>query len=265
MEWLLAYVAVGAFVGFFAGLLGIGGGMTMVPFLVFFFQRQDFPHEHIVHLALGTAMASILFTAISSVRAHHRRKSVNWQVAKAMAPGVLAGTFGGALVASALSTQALTLFFAVFVYIAATQLFVGINPKPTRRLPGPWALAGVGAGIGAVSSWVAAGGAVMTIPFLLFCNVPLLMAIGTSSALGFPIAAAGTAGYLITGLFESGLPDWSLGFVYLPALAGVVVASVLTAPIGASVAHRMPVVALRRVFAVFLYILATKMLSNLWA
>ncbi|MFZ5558296.1 MAG: sulfite exporter TauE/SafE family protein [Pseudomonadota bacterium] len=264
MEWLLAYVAVGAFVGFFAGLLGIGGGMTMVPFLVFFFTSQGFPVEHVVHLALGTAMASILFTAASSVRAHHRRKSVDWKVARAMAPGVLLGTFGGALIASALSTRALTLFFAVFVYIAATQLFIGLNPKASRRLPGPGVLAGVGAGIGAISSWVAAGGAVMTIPFLLFCNVPLLMAIGTSSALGFPIAAAGTLGYVITGYFESGLPAGSVGFVHLPALAGVVVASVLTAPLGASAAHRMPVKLLRRVFAVFLYILATKMLTGLW-
>lgn len=264
MEWLLAYIAVGAFVGFFAGLLGIGGGMTMVPFLVFFFTSQGFPVEHVVHLALGTAMASILFTAASSVRAHHRRKSVDWRVARAMAPGVLLGTFGGALIASALSTRALTLFFAVFVYIAATQLFIGLNPKASRRLPGPGVLAGVGAGIGAISSWVAAGGAVMTIPFLLFCNVPLLMAIGTSSALGFPIAAAGTLGYVITGYFESGLPAGSVGFVHLPALAGVVVASVLTAPLGASAAHRMPVKLLRRVFAVFLYILATKMLTSLW-
>jgi uncharacterized membrane protein YfcA len=264
MEWWLAYIAVGAFVGFFAGLLGIGGGMTMVPFLVFFFQSQGFPVQHVVHLALGTAMASILFTAASSMRAHHSRGSVNWGVAKAMAPGVLVGTLGGALIASTLSTLALTLFFAVFVYAAATQLFVGINPKPTRRLPGAGVLAAVGGGIGAVSSWVAAGGAVMTIPFLLFCNVPLLTAVGTSSALGFPIAAAGTVGYLITGSFESGLPHGSVGFVYLPALAGLVVASMLTAPLGASAAHRMPVPILRRVFAVFLYILATRMLTSLW-
>jgi uncharacterized membrane protein YfcA len=264
MEWLLAYVAVGAFVGFFAGLLGIGGGMTMVPFLVFFFTSQGFPVEHVVHLALGTAMASILFTALSSVRAHHRRKSVDWRVAKTMAPGVLVGTFGGAMIAGALTTRSLTLFFTVFVYIAATQLFIGLNPKATRRLPGPAVLAGVGTGIGVISSWVAAGGAVMTIPFLLFCNVPLLTAIGTSSALGFPIAVAGTLGYMITGAFESGRPAWSVGFVYLPALAGVVVASVLTAPLGAQAAHRIPVKLLRRVFAVFLYILATKMLITLW-
>ena len=264
MEWWLAYLALGGFVGFFAGMLGIGGGMTMVPILVFLFQAQGFPAEHVLHLALGTAMASILFTSISSVRAHHARRSVDWTIVRAMAPGILAGTLSGVLLAGALSTRPLTIFFAGFVYLAATQLLLGIKPKPTRQLPAWPVLMTAGGVIGGVSSLVAAGGAVLTIPFLTFCNVPLLTAIGTSSALGFPIAAAGTVGYALIGLGSEGLPRLSLGFVHLPALVGLVVASMLTAPWGAHAAHRMPVILLRRIFAVLLYALATKMLSNLF-
>lgn len=263
MEWWLAYLALGGFVGFFAGMLGIGGGMTMVPFLVFLFEAQGFPAEHILHLSLGTAIASILFTAVSSVRAHHARNAVHWNVAKAMAPGILIGTFGGALVAGALSTRPLAVFFALFVYAAATQLLLGIKPKPTRQLPGRAVLFFLGATIGAISSWVAAGGAVMTVPLLTFCNVPLLTAIGTSSALGFPIAAAGTAGYVLIGLGNENLPSLTVGFVYLPALAGLVIASMATAPLGARAAHRMPVTLLRRIFALLLYALATRMLISL--
>lgn len=264
MEFLIAYLALGAFVGFFAGMLGIGGGMTMVPVLVFLFQAQQFPDSLVVHLALGTAMASILFTSLSSVRAHHARGGVRWPVVRGMSPGILAGTLGGTFLAGQLSAVPLSVFFAAFVYLAATQLLINVKPRASRELPGALGLFAAGLVIGGVSALVAAGGAVMTIPFLTFCNVSLIAAIGTSSALGFPIAVAGTIGYILNGLGQDHLPPWSLGFVYLPALAGIVAASMLTAPLGARAAHRLPVHVLRRVFAVLLYALATKMLSNVW-
>lgn len=264
MEWWLAYVLTGAFVGYFAGLLGIGGGMTMVPILTLLFSAQHFPPAHVLHLALGTAMASILFTSISSLRAHHSHGAVHWEAVKGIAPGILFGTLAGTVLAGSLSTRPLSIFFTAFVYFAATQMLVNIKPKPTRQLPGKLGMFAVGGTIGGISSLVAAGGAVMTIPFLTMCNVRVHHAIGTSAAVGFPIALAGTVGYISNGLTQPNLPQYSLGFVYLPALAWLVVASMLTAPLGAKMAHSLPVGRLKKIFALVLYALATKMLTSLF-
>lgn len=263
MEWWLAYFLLGAFVGFFAGLLGLGGGLIMVPLLVFLFNAQQFTPHYILHLALGTAMATIIFTSISSLRAHHRHGAVNWRIVRRITPGILAGTLLGTLLAGAVSIKVLAVFFTAFVYYAATQMILGQKPKPTRRLPGAGGMFLAGGVIGGVSSLVAAGGAVLSIPFMTLCNIKLHEAIGTSSAIGLPIALAGTAGYMATGMAIESLPPYSLGFVYLPALAGIVIASTLTAPLGAKTAHRLPVQTLRRIFALILYILASKMLISL--
>jgi uncharacterized membrane protein YfcA len=264
MEWWWAYLAIGAAVGFLAGLLGIGGGMVMVPMLVFVFTAKDFPAEHMMHLSLATSMATILFTSLSSVRAHHLHGAVDWRVARAMAPGIVAGALAATLVAGFVPTRPLAVFFALFMTYASLQMFFEVKPKPTRQLPGAAGLFGVGAGIGALSSVLAAGGAFLSIPFLARCNVPLKRAIGTAAANGFPIAVAGTAGYVLNGLRVSGLPDGSLGFVYLPALAIIVAASMPAAPLGARFAHRLPVRKLRIVFALLLLALALRMLANLW-
>lgn len=264
MEWWLAYVLTGAFVGYFAGLLGIGGGMTMVPILTFLFGAQHFPPDHVLHLALGTAMTSILFTSVSSLRAHHSHGAVHWQAVKGIAPGILFGTLTGTVLAGSLSTRPLSIFFTAFVYFAATQMLLNIKPKPTRQLPGKLGMFAAGGTIGGISSLVAAGGAVMTIPFLTMCNVKMHHAIGTSAAVGFPIALAGTVGYIGNGLAQPHLPEYSLGFVYLPALAWLVVASMLTAPVGAKMAHNLPVGRLKKIFALVLYALATKMLTSLF-
>ena len=264
MEWWWAYLAIGMTVGFLAGLLGIGGGMVMVPMLVFVFTAKGFPGEHMMHLSLATSMATIVFTSISSVRAHHRHGAVDWRVALAMAPGIVAGALGATLIAGFVPTRALAVFFAVFMLYASLQMFFEVKPKPTRQLPGAAGLFGVGAGIGALSSVLAAGGAFLSIPFLARCNVPLKRAIGTAAANGFPIAVAGTAGYVLNGLRVSGLPGGSLGFVYVPALAIIVAASMPMAPLGAKLAHRLPVKRLRIVFALVLLALALRMLSNLW-
>ena len=264
MEWWWAYLAIGLTVGFLAGLLGIGGGMVMVPMLVFVFTAKGFPGEHMMHLSLATSMATIVFTSISSVRAHHRHGAVDWRVALAMAPGIVAGALCATLVAGFVPTRPLAVFFAVFMLYASLQMFFEVKPKPTRQLPGAAGLFGVGAGIGALSSVLAAGGAFLSIPFLARCNVPLKRAIGTAAANGFPIAVAGTAGYVLNGLRVPGLPGGSLGYVYLPALAIIVAASMPMAPLGAKLAHRLPVKRLRIFFALVLLALALRMLSNLW-
>ena len=264
MQWWLAYLATGLAVGFFAGLLGIGGGAVLVPILVLVFTAQGLAPEHVMHMALGTAMASIMFTSVSSMRAHHAHGAVDWSIARAIAPGILAGAFCAALAAGLISKRPLALMFTGLVFYAATQILFDLRPRQARELPGAAGLFAAGAGIGAVSSLLAAGGAFLCIPFLAWCSVPLRRAIGTAAAVGLPIAFAGAAGYVIQGLRVESLPWPSLGFVYRPALVLVVATSMLAAPLGARVAHRLPVKRLRIIFAVLLYALAVRMLVSLW-
>jgi uncharacterized membrane protein YfcA len=264
MAWWLAYLAIGLIAGFLAGLLGIGGGAIMVPMLVFVFTAQQLPPEHVLHIALGTSMATIVFTSLSSMRAHHTHGAVDWTVARALAPGMLAGSFGAALLAGLIPTRPLAMLFTALVIFVGTQLAFDLKPRNTRPLPGAIGLFAAGAVIGGVSSLAAAGGAFLAIPFLAWCGVALRRAIGTASATGFPIALAGSAGYVVQGWGAPGLPPASLGYVYLPALAPIVVLSMLAAPFGARLAHRLPVKRLRMVFALMFYALALRMLISLW-
>jgi uncharacterized membrane protein YfcA len=264
VDWWWAYLAIGLVVGFLAGLLGIGGGMVMVPMLVFVFTAKGFPPEHLMHLTLATALATIAFTSLSSVRAHHRHDAVDWPVARAMAPGIVAGSFAAALGAGLVPTRPLAMFFTAFLFYAATQMFFEARPGAGRELPRAGGLFAVGAAIGALSSVLAAGGAFLSIPFLAWCRVPLKRAIGTAAANGFPIAAAGSLGYIVQGLRAQGLPAGTFGYVYLPALGFIVVTSMLAAPLGARLMHRLPVRRLRIVFALMLYALAARMLFTLW-
>jgi uncharacterized membrane protein YfcA len=260
VAWMLAYVAAGAFVGFFAGLLGIGGGMTLVPVLAAMFAAQQLAPDHTVHLALGTGMASIMFTSTASVRMHHRLGGVDWSLVRRMGPGMVAGSLLATALSGWLPQRVLALSFAAIVYAGATQILLGKRPVAGRTLPGTPALLSVGLLIGVVCGLVSAGGAFMTVPFMLFCGLAMTTAIGTGAALGLPVAIVGTLGYMFSGRQVADLPPSALGFVYGPALLGIVAGSMLTAPLGARAAHRMPVAALRRVFAGLLYVLASKML-----
>jgi uncharacterized membrane protein YfcA len=264
MDWWLAYLAIGLIAGFLAGLLGIGGGAIMVPMLVFVFTAQHLPPENLLHIALGTSMATIVFTSLSSMRAHHGHGAVDWRIARALAPGMLAGSFGAALIAGLIPTRPLAMMFTALVFFVGTQLLLDLKPKHTRELPGAAGIFAAGTIIGGVSSLAAAGGAFLAIPFLAWCNVPLRRAIGTAAATGFPIALAGSAGYVVQGWNVAGLPPLSLGYVYLPALGLVAVMSMLAAPYGARLAHRLPVKRLRTVFALMFYALALRMLAGLW-
>jgi uncharacterized membrane protein YfcA len=259
VAWMLAYVVTGAFVGFLAGLLGIGGGMTLVPVLAAMFAAQQFAPDHTVHLALGTGMASIMFTSSASVRTHHRLGGVDWSLVRRMGPGMVAGTLLATALSAWVPQRALALAFAAIVYAGATQILLGRKPAPGRTLPGTPALVVIGVLIGVVCGLVSAGGGFMTVPLMLFCGVAMTTAIGTGAALGVPVAVVGTLGYMFSGRQVPDLPPLALGFVYGPALLGIVAGSVLTAPAGARAAHRLPVTTLRRIFAGLLYILATKM------
>lgn len=264
MTFILLYLALGTFAGLLAGLLGVGGGLLIVPVLTMLFTRQELPAAYIAHLAIGTSLASIMFTSISSLRAHHAHGAVNWQVVRRISGGIVAGTLVGSFLAAQLSTRFLKGFFVLFLYYVAVQMLLDIRPKPTRQLPGAGGMTGVGAFIGGISSLVGIGGGSMTVPFLVWCNVAMRNAIGTSAAVGFPIALAGAAGFIANGLTVSQLPPSSLGFVYLPALAGVSLASILTAPAGARLAHRLPVPRLKKIFAGLLLAIGTRMLVGLF-
>jgi len=261
-EWWWAYLALGAFVGFFAGLLGVGGGAAMVPVLAFIYAAKGFDAAHVVHLALGTSMATILFTSVSSVRAHHGHGAVNWATVRRMAPGIVAGTFGGAMLASVLDVRLLSVVFTLLIYYIASQMLFGKKPE-AGALPmtaGGTHLAS--ALIGVISSLTATGGAALVVAWLVKRGIRIHEAIGSAAAIGWPLAAAGTAGYVITGLGRSGMPEYSIGMVYLPALAGIVIASMLLAPVGAKLAHRTPGSTLKKIFALVLFLLATKMLIS---
>jgi len=261
---LATYSLVGAVSGVLAGLLGIGGGLVIVPMLVFCFTWQQIPQELIMHLALGTSMASIIFTATSSFWAHHKRGAVHWIVVRRIVLGIFLGTFLGSCLAARMSTNFLKGFFVIFLYYVASQMLLNKKPKPSRQLPGPLGMFGVGNVIGSFSSMVGIGGGTLSVPFMTWCNIPVHEAIGTSAAIGFPIAIAGTAGYLYNGLQTANLPQYSVGYIYLPALAGLIVTSVLTAPLGVRLAHSLPVGRLKRIFAVLLYLVGTRMLISLF-
>ena len=264
MEWYAAYLLLGAFVGFFAGLFGIGGGLVMVPVLSFLFEAQHLGGAQNLHLALGTSMAAILYTAASSARTHYSHGAVDMHIVRGLTPGLLLGTLLGALFASSVSQLYLAVFFALFVYFAAAQMLLGLKPEATRQLPGHISMALAGSVIGAISSLVSIGGGVLSVPFMLWHNIPLKQAIGTSAALGFPIALGGTTGYVVTGLALHTLPSGTLGFVYLPALLMLAAGSTFTTSLGAKATHSLPLKPLRRSFAVLLFVLATKMLLKVF-
>ena len=261
---LLLYGALGAFVGVLAGLLGVGGGLVIVPVLVIAFGLQNVPQEIIMHMALGTSLASIIFTSISSFMAHHKRGAVEWQTVRRIVVGVMVGTFLGSCVAAVLSTNVLKLFFVLFLYFCAYQFLTNRRPKPTRELPGPFGMFLSGNIIGAVSSWVGIGGGTLSVPYMIWCNVPVHRAIGTSAAIGLPIAIAGTAGFLYNGWGHALLPAYSVGFIYLPGLIGIAAVSVLTAPLGVKLAHSLPVDKLKKIFALLLIVVGTRMLFSIF-
>lgn len=251
---LIAELAlIGTCTGFLAGLLGIGGGMVMVPFLTLILAARGFPADYIVKAAVATSLATICFTSLSSVRAHHRRGAVLWPVVRTLAPGILVGSLAGARVAVALPGKVLGVLFAIFVAFSATQMFLNRRPAPGRTLPGPAGTFGVGVVIGWLSSMVGAGGAFVSVPFMTWCNIRIHQAVGTSSALGFPIALAGTAGYIWAGRGLPQMPPGSVGYLYLPGLVVISLASMALAPLGARTAHRMDIQPLKRMFAVVLY------------
>ncbi len=257
---LPAYLLLGVAAGLLAGMLGVGGGLVIVPALLWLFVQQGFDGSVLMHLALGTSLATIVLTSLSSIRAHQRRGAVVWPVVGRLTPGIVLGAWLGAAIAHLLPTHTLRTLFGVFELLVAAQLALELSPSPHRQLPGSSATAAVGGVIGTVSAIVGIGGGTLTVPFLVWCNVELRRAIATSAACGLPIALAGAIGFVVSGWQHPALPPASSGYLHWPALSGIALTSMLMAPLGARLAHTLPVATLKRLFALFLALLGIRLL-----
>lgn len=260
---LVWYLAAGCAAGFCGGLLGIGGGLIVVPLLATLFAMQHLAEPLVMPLALGTSLASIVFTSLASMRAHHARRAVDWPLVRTMAPGLALGAVLGGILSAQFSSGALKVFFLAFAVIAATQMLLSRQPCTMHKLPGKAPLFATGTAIAGISSLVGCGGASMAVPFMARCSVPMRSAIGSASAFGLPVALAGSAVYIFNGWDKAGLPPLSLGYVHMPALLAITVGSALYVPLGAALSHRMPVTTLRKCFALMMYAVAARMLSGI--
>jgi uncharacterized membrane protein YfcA len=257
---ILELATLGICTGFLAGLLGIGGGMIMVPFLTILLSNKGVDADLAVKMAIATSMATIIFTSISSVRAHHKRGAVRWDLVKGLAPGIVLGSAIASVgVFAMLKGASLAIFFGLFVGFSATQMFLDKKPAPTRQMPGFGGQLAAGGVIGFLSGLVGAGGGFISVPFMAWCNIAIHNAVATSAALGFPIAVANVAGYVVSGLKVENLPSGAFGYIWVPALVVIAASSFFMAPLGAKAAHSLPVKKLKRIFASILYLLAAYM------
>ena len=262
IEWVVIFLLLGSVVGFIAGLLGVGGGGILVPTLASLLVHLDIPQQHIVHVSLGTSMACIIVTSLSSALAHHKHQAVNWSIVYLMGAGGVIGTFAATFVAARTNAAYLALFFAAFMLYTAYKIVIKANqpqlaPKPSQASMSGWSI-----GIGAVCALVSIGGGSLLVPYLNRRGISMSQAVGTSAAIGLPIAVAGSVGYLLNGIGQTTGIANTIGYVYLPAVALISIASMTSAPLGAKVSHRLPVKRLKKLFALLLVVLGVKML---WA
>lgn len=257
---LVIFLLLGAGAGLVAGLLGVGGGLVIVPVLVSVFSGGIVHPELVMHVAIGTSLATIVLTSLSSVYAHHRHGAVIWPIMGWLAPGIVFGALLGSYIADITSSKALMIVFGCFELLIALQMISGFKPEPSRMVPVRAALMPVGVGIGVISAILGIGGGTMTVPFLVWCNTPMQKAVATSAAAGVPIAIAGTIGYVLMGYGDVRLPQWSSGYIYWPALISIAAASLLFAPLGAILTHRLPTQRLKILFALILVALGIWML-----
>ncbi len=257
---LLLYLALGAVAGLLAGLFGIGGGLIIVPVLVISFAYQGISPDVLTHMAIGTSLATIVFTSMSSVKTHQEKGGVRWEIFKPMAVGIVLGAILGVYTAAELSGPLLQKIIGVFALLMAVQMGFGLKPRPNRDIPNNAGLMSVGTGIGWASAIFGIGGGSLSVPFLSWCNVRMQQAVGTSAACGLPIAITAALTNVYKGWGESALPEWSAGFIYLPAFIGIIMTSVYFARIGAKLAHKLSPIMLKRIFAVLLVVVGLKFL-----
>lgn len=259
LEFIGATFVLGLVTGLLAGLFGIGGGLVIVPVLVFLYEAQGFPQAAILIMAIATSLAAIMITAIASVRAHHKLGSVSWLKVKRLAPGIMLGAALGAVIADLIPTQLLKTIFIVYLFYAGVEMAIARQPKPCRGEFSKRIDFAVSCGIGLMSALVGIGGGTMTVPYLVFSRFPMRNAVAIASACGLPIALMGSISYALLGLKAANLPEWSLGYIYLPAFVSIGLGSVLTAPLGAKLAHKLPAKQLKRYFSLLIFLMALKL------
>jgi len=255
------FAIIGIIAGYLAGFLGIGGGFVVVPALTLLFLRDTETAPLAIHMAVATSLATMLVTSLSSILAHQRRGAIRWPLVRSLAGGLIVGAVLGALIADALAEEALTRVFGLFAVLAGLQLIVARNPEGERPLPGQPGISGVGVVIGTISSLIGIGGGALTGPWQLWHGIRAQNAVATSAACGYPIAIAGTLSFIALG-WQDGLTGHLLGYVHLPAFAGIALTSALAAPFGAATVHRLPPRLVRRLFGVFLILVGARMLSG---
>jgi len=263
LQTIIIFLALGSFVGVMAGLFGIGGGGVIVPILTIFLLSNGFNGDDVVKIALGTSMAVISITSISSFRAQHKKKAVRWDIFKMIAPGVIVGTFSFTFLASNIDSFYLSVFFSIFMLYSALKMYFGKKPQSESDIFGKTGQFFAGLGIGGISALVSIGGGMLSVPYLVKQGISMKKAIGTSSAIGFPLAISGTIGYIINGFEYTSFDDMMLGYVYMPAFICIAIASYATAPIGVNLSHKLPVVSLKKIFAILIFLLSIKMMIEL--
>lgn len=259
---LLEFALIGLLAGYLAGFLGIGGGFVVVPALTWLFLREASTAPWAIHMAVGTSLATMLVTSLSSILAHHRRRAIRWTLVRSLAPGLVAGAVLGALIADALAADELGRVFGGFALLAGLQLILGRNPEGEQAVPSQPGVSLVGLVIGAISSLIGIGGGALTGPWQMWHGIRAQNAVATSAACGYPIALAGSLSFVLLG-WQEGLPELSLGYVHGPAFAGIALTSALAAPLGAATVHRLPPLLVRRLFGGFLCLVGLRMLAGL--
>lgn len=262
VEWVLLYIALGVLAGFMAGLLGLGGGGILVPLLASIFTYQGISVDNVVHLALGTSLTCMIISSTASIRAHASRGAVVWRVVGGMAPGIILGAFLVTQVAANVNSAYIALFFVLFMTLAAGQMVLNWQPKPSQKPTTFRGLIVAGVGIGSVSALAAVGGGFLTVAYLGYKNVDIQRAIGTSAAIGFPIAITGAVSCMISGWSKTLGDPYTLGFIYVPAFLAISIASSIAAPYGARCSHSLPEAYLKKIFAVISLVLSIKMLVS---
>lgn len=259
---ILALLGTGAMVGLLAGLLGVGGGLIVVPILLYLLPQLGINNELSAHIAIATSMATIVITSIASVRAHNRHGTIIWWVFRAMTPGVIIGGLLGSYLTHSIPATHLKLIFGFFAMLIAIQMIVKLRPSAQISEPGKVRLALSGTIIGTISSLVGIGGGSITVPYLSFWNTSMARSVGTSSAIGLPLSIAGTIGFIISGYHAPNLPPYSLGYIFLPAFLSIILVSTFTAQIGVKLAQKLSSKVISRIFATFLMIIAFDIFYN---
>lgn len=260
MELFLLSMLVGVIAGLLAGLFGLGGGVVIVPALVWIFSAQQFPEQQIMIMAVATSLATIIVTSVSSMLTHHKLGTILWGRVFRLSPGILLGAGIGAGIADYLAAELLRWFFIGYLFYVGIRMAMQATPVTNGKKIDKWLDYCVGNGIGLLSSILGIGGGTLTVPYLVGRLVPMKNAVAISSACGLPIAVSGTVVYAYLGWNKAFLPEWSMGYVYLPALLGIVVCSIFTAPLGAWLVYILPAKKLKRYFSVVIFLIALKMM-----